>query len=220
MLFSGDLMFSVIFDMDGTLLDTQRISIPAWDYAGNRQGVKDMGNQISFVCGMNEAGSSAYVKAKFPEIDITVFKKDVHDYIAKNQVVRFKPGATELIDFLKEYNIKTAVASGSDYSAVRSNLLKVNAFDCFDVIVGGDSVKNGKPSPDIFLHTANMLGVSPESCLVFEDSANGIKAAHSAGMKCIGIPDVVPFSNEIKSLCTELKSFNDAIELLKSLYFQ
>ena len=82
--------------------------------------------------------------------------------------------------------------------------------------MGGHDVQNGKPAPDIFLLAAEKLGVAPESCFVFEDSANGIRAGHSAGMKCIGVPDIVPFSDDIKKLMlAELGSLSEAIELLK-----
>ena len=85
-------------------------------------------------------------------------------------------------------------------------------------MVFGDEVKNGKPAPDIFLKTASLIGAKPEECIVFEDSPNGIKAANKAGMKCIGIPDVIEFDNAIKSiLFAEYASMDESIELLKEL---
>lgn len=209
-------MFSVIFDMDGTLLDTQRICIPAWDYAGDKQGIEAMGNHIPYVCGMNELGWSSYLEDNFPGLDIITFKKDMREYININLKVKFMKGAPELMKFLKNKNIKMALASGSSMGSIVHHLTEVDALDSFDVIVSGKEVEHGKPAPDIFLLTAERLGVSPEECFVFEDSANGVKAAHAAGMKCIGIPDVVEFSEDVKKLMfAELSSLDEAIEVFK-----
>lgn len=209
-------MFSVIFDMDGTLLDTQRICVPAWEYAGKKQGILGMGNCIADVCGMNEIGSTAYLKQNFSELDIELFRKNVREYILENGKVIYKKGAEALISFLKENGIRLALASGSSHESINHHLNEVGATDVFDVIVGGKDVENGKPAPDIFLLAAQKLGTKPKDCFVLEDSENGIRAGHAAGMKCIGIPDVVPFSKEVRGLMTaHLSSLDEAIEIFK-----
>lgn len=211
-------MFSVIFDMDGTLLDTQRICIPAWDYAGEKQGVFNMGEHIPNVCGTNANGSSLYLKQNFPQINIEQFKVDAKEYIIKNLVVRFKPGAKELLDFLKQKGVKIALASGTSRPSVEHHLNEVGILNYFDVTVCGTEVENGKPAPDIFLKTAELMGVSPEDCFVFEDSENGIIAGYKAGMKCIGIADIVPFSSKVKELMyCELQSMEKAIGIFERM---
>ncbi len=210
--------FCVIFDMDGTLLDTQRICIPAWDYAGNLQGISNVGSHIPNVCGMNEAGWTAYLENSFIDMDIVSFKMAVKNYIRENLVIKFKPGAKELMDFLKSNNIKMAIASGSKCSEVKANLEKLGVLNYFDALTGGSDVENGKPAPDIFLNAARLLNVSPESCFVFEDSSNGILAGYRAGMKCIGIPDIVDFNSDIKKLMyTQLEDLSQAIYIFKKL---
>ena len=209
-------MFSVIFDMDGTLLDTQRICIPAWEYAGLLQGYKGVGSHIRNVCGMNKNGSDAYLKKNFPDIDVEKFKADAKQYISENGIVTFKKGAKELIGFLKQNNIKIGLATGTSRPSVMHHLNEVDATDWFDAIVCGTEVQNGKPEPDVFLKAAQLLSVKTEECFVFEDSENGIKAGSAAGMKCIGIADIVPFSEKIKPLMfKELESLDEAIEILK-----
>ncbi len=209
-------MFSVIFDMDGTLLDTQRICIPAWDYAGELQGFKNLGSHIPNVCGMNQNGWSNYLKTNFPTLDTDVFTQDARQYILDNGRVEYKKGAQELIAFLKQNNIKIGLASGSSRNSVEHHLNEVNATDVFDAVVAGNEVKNGKPAPDVFLLTAEKMGVNPKDCFIFEDSENGIKAGCAAGMKCIGIPDVVDFSSEVKALMfAHLEDLSKAIEILK-----
>lgn len=211
-------MLAVIFDMDGTLLDTQRICVPAWEWAGANQGLKGLGQHIPNVCGHNEPSWTKYLVDNFPTLNIPVFKKDVHDYIEEHLVVRFKSGGKQLLEFLKTNGFKIALASGSSHTSIDHHLNEVGATDFFDVTVGGVDVQNGKPAPDIFLLAAEQLGVEPKDCFVLEDSSNGIRAGYAAGMKCIGIPDLVQFPQEIKDMMyAELSSMEEAIPLFASL---
>lgn len=209
-------MFSVIFDMDGTLLDTQRICIPAWEYAGELQGFKNVGDCIFHVCGMNEKGWTDLLESRYPTIDTLSFKRDMRDYIIKNGKVVFRKGAKELLDFLKENHIKTAIASGSSKETINHHLNEVGATHYFDAIIGGNDIENGKPAPDIFLLAAKSIGAEPSDCFVFEDSENGVRAANNAGIKCIGFPDIIPFNNETKKLLfAEIDDLSKAIEIFK-----
>ena len=211
-------MISVIFDMDGTLLDTQRICIPAWDFAGEQQGFENVGYHIPFVCGQNEAGWSKYLLDHFPTIDLPKFKKDATDYIVEKLVVKYMPGAEELVKFLMDKGVKLAIASGSSHASIDHHLNAVGGTDYFDVKVGGADVKCGKPAPDIFLLAAEKLGADPKDCYVLEDSENGIRAGYAAGMKAIGVPDVAQFSQEVKALETkEFKSMFEVLEYFKTI---
>lgn len=211
-------MFSVIFDMDGTLLDTQKICIPAWDYAGEKQGLSNAGSLMPLVCGMNINGSNAVLRKHFPEIDLEKFRADAREYITKNLEVRFKNGAKELLYYLKARGIKIGLATGTSRPSTEHHLKEVGIIDAFDAIVCGTEVENGKPAPDIFLETARKMGVNPQDCFVFEDSPNGIIAGNKAGMKCIGVADVVPFRDKIKSLMyCELQNIAQAIEIFEKL---
>ena len=211
-------MFSVIFEMDGTLLDTQSICIPAWDYAGEMQGFCGVGSHIQYVCGMNEIGWTAYLEQNFGGMDIDLFKKTMRDYIIEKGKVTYKKGAEELISFLKEKGVKIALASGSSHNSINHHLKEVGATDVFSVIVGGKDVENGKPAPDIFLLAAEKLGVDTKDCFVLEDSGNGIRAGYAAGMKCIGIPDTVPFTEDVKELMVaHLSSLDEAIGIFEKL---
>ena len=210
-------MIGVIFDMDGTLFDTQKICILAWEYAGNLQGIKGVGESIVNVCGMNETGWTNYLKETYKNLETDSFKIAARDYIIKNGKVEFKKGAKELIAFLKENSIKIAIASGSSKTTVLKNLSKVGLNDVFDSVVGGDEVERGKPHPDIFLLASEKIGVNPEDCFVFEDSKHGIISGSCAGMKCIGIPDIVEFDEETKKLMyAKLSSLDEGIEIIRN----
>ncbi len=211
-------MYGVIFDMDGTLLDTQRIYIPAWDYAGEQQGFKNCGSHVKNLLGTNEETYTKYMFDNFKGVDSVRFKKDAAEYIRKNLVVKFKKGAEELIAYLRQNGIKYAIGSGAAVPLIRVYLEQIKANDLFDTLAGGDEIKNSKPAPDTFLLAAKKMGIPPENCFVFEDSDNGALAAHNAGMKCIGIPDIMDFSRETKALLyAELNNLAEAIEIFEEL---
>ena len=208
----------VIFDMDGTLLDTQKIYMPAWKYAGDIQGFPNMDKTALLLCGTNEIGWTNFLKEHFPTLDIEKFKSDAHIYVNENITIKYKDGVKETLDFLKEKGIKLGLASGTSRKNALFRLDTVNATHYFDATVCGNEVKNGKPAPEIFLKAAELLGASPNECIVFEDSDNGIKSAFNAGMKVIGIPDVKPFSQDIKAmLFAEFDTMDKAIKLLEEM---
>ena len=210
-------MISVIFDMDGTLLDTQRICIPAWEYAGRCQGFEGAGEHIYNVCGMNNQGSNQYIKDNFPNVDPEKFKEDERAYITQYGVVEYKKGAKELLEFLKEAGVKIALATGTSRPSVMHHLKAVDAEKYFDAIVCGGDVTNGKPAPDIFLLAAEKIGAEPRDCIVLEDSTNGVKAAVAAGMRCIGIPDIMPFAENIKALMfSHCRNLTEAMKIINA----
>lgn len=205
-------MFSVIFDMDGTLLDTQSICIPAWEYAGKLQGVDGMGAYMQYACGMNLAGGNRYLRENFPLLDVDRFRIDERVYIKENLVPAYKKGGKELMAFLEQHGVKMGLASGSTHKSIEHHFAIVGGYEKFSAVVGGADVENGKPAPDIFLLAAEKMGVDPKTCFVFEDSVNGIKAGVAAGMKSIGVEDVVAFDDATKSLLTaQFASLDEAI---------
>ena len=209
-------MFSVIFDMDGTLTDTQSVCIRAWDYAGELQGFKNAGESIKHVLGMNKEGWEAYLAEHFEGIDLLKFDTDMRQFIIDSGAPVLKKGAVELLEFLKQNGVKMAVASGSARYEIDWKLGETGIIDYFSAFAGGEEVKHCKPAPDVFLLAAERLGVKPEECFVFEDSSLGIKAGHTAGMKCIGVADVAPFTDEAKQIMfKELDSLDEAISILK-----
>lgn len=211
-------MFSVIFDMDGTLLDTQRICISAWDEVGLNYGIENLGAHIPYVCGMNQAGWTGYLREHFPEMDVDSFAVEAREYIIKNQVVRYKKGARELIEFLKKNDIKIGIASGSSRESIVHHLNEVGVPELLKYTAGGPDVEHGKPAPDVFLLCAERMGINPKDCFIFEDSANGIKAGFAAGMKCIGIPDIVEFDEDTRKLMfAHLNDFTEAIPIFEKL---
>lgn len=210
-------MINVIFDMDGTLLDTQKIYVPAWEEVGRRYGFEGMGKLVPHLCGVNNETCKKMAKAHYPTIDYDSFKKDVHKYVKENCVVKFKKGAKELLDFLKVNNIKFGLASGTERGPLMERLSAVGAENDFEAIVCGSEIENGKPAPDIFLKVAELMGVDPETCIVFEDSPLGIRAAATAGMKAVGIFDIAPFDEVRHLMYKELNHLGEAIQMIEEM---
>ena len=211
-------MISIIFDMDGTLLDTQGICVPAWEWAGKNQGIFGCGEYVKFVVGKNEETVRKYIAETFPTIDIDRFRKEIKLYTKKYGQKEYKKGAGELLEYLKAKKIRMAIASGSTSKVVKELMTYVGGLGYFEALVGGEETKNCKPHPEVFLKAAERLGVNPSNCIVFEDSPYGIEAAKSAGMRVIGIPDIAPFDDETKAKCFKvLNSLDEVISIFEEL---
>jgi HAD superfamily hydrolase (TIGR01509 family) len=132
--------------------------------------------------------------------------------------VTFKAGLGELLDFLESRRIRKAVATSSCRESAMKKLAAGGLIDRFQIIITGDDVRSGKPAPDIFLAAAEKLNAPVGRCLVFEDSENGVYAAHRAGIPVIMIPDVKQPTKEAASLAFKIfPSLADAMPFLRKL---
>ena len=102
-----------------------------------------------------------------------------------------KEGAYEVLTYLREHGYKVALATSTPWETVEDHLARTDMAGYFDVIVTGDMIENGKPAPDIYLLAAERLGVDPADCVGVEDSPNGVRSVHAAGMRAVMIPDMV-----------------------------
>ena len=197
---------AIIFDVDGTLLDTEKIYMRAWREAGALFGYTVTHEVLMKTRAVQKAIA---VKAfqdgcgeDFPYEDVRVERMRIGEqliYSATPQEL-LKEGVLEVLEQLKRQGIPMAVASSTAYDQTVAHLEHAGLLHYFQVIVGGDMIKLGKPNPDIFLKAAQLLGAEPEACVVVEDSPAGIKAAYAAKMKPILIPDVVPANEETTAM--------------------
>ena len=192
---------NVIFDMDGVIFDSERAYIAAYKKLAPKYGLNDF-EVIHRAC-MDSIGANrqktkeiffAYVGHEF---DYLAYREDVQVELNKNDYV-IKPGVYEIFDWLREIGAKIALASSTREVSVRKSLGKADLVKYFDQIVCGDMVSHSKPHPEIFLKAAEKLQVAPETCYVIEDSFNGIRAAHAAGMHPIMVPDILQPDEEIR----------------------
>jgi beta-phosphoglucomutase family hydrolase len=181
---------AVIFDMDGTLIDSTKADFLAWQKLFSFYGKSLTYEEYIPLLGIK---SAQVVKDYLPvkndeEIQMALTQKLVffHEYIAENGIYPV-PYADVFLKQIKQLNIPVALATSSRKAKMEMVMTKVELVTLFDAIVTGGDVKNGKPSPDIFIKAAEKLGVRPQDCIVFEDASNGVKAAKNAFMKCIAL---------------------------------
>ena len=208
-----------IFDMDGTLFDTEKLYRQAWMDVAEEFGEQKNPAVASAVSGTNLDGYTRQIIKKFyPNIDaekyIARVLEVVRDVPEKN--LELMAGVEEILHFFKSAGVAMAVASSAPVAVIEKNLARSNLRGYFQTLVGGDSVVHGKPAPDIFLLAAKRLNLAPNDCCVFEDSFNGIRAAATAGCAAIMIPDTVQPNDEIKNLCTAIfPNLNEARRALE-----
>lgn len=183
---------AVVFDLDGTLVDSMPAHFEAWCDALSLYGASGIFKEDVF---MAMGGR--------PTRDIVVEINDEYDLHLNPEAVAFAKREAflkrlstigvidEVIEFaksLRERKIPMAIASGGSRLAVEKTLSMVGISDWFDEVVTADDVPVGKPEPDVFLHAARLLGVDPSLCLALDDAPAGILAAQRAGMQVVSIP--------------------------------
>lgn len=195
---------AVIFDMDGLMLDTERIALRALADAAASLGYP-WREEIGFaMVGLNSRDSDAILLRHLgPDHAIAPLRKAFNEYYLSALAagpIPLMPGLMELLDFLEGAGIAKAVATSTRSQQARYKLDKAGIGGRFPTLVGGDQVQHGKPAPDIFLAAAARLNTPPQACLVLEDSAPGVAAALAAGMRVIMVPDVIAPSPDVVAL--------------------
>ena len=212
---------AVIFDMDGTMLDTEHVKEEGLKHVGETLNVKIDDQTLTQIRGTNNTRLKEILCNKFEGLNVEKLLETREKYVEKyfeNNPIEPKKGLLELLEFLKNHDYKMAVASSSNLEVIKKYLKKVGVIDYFDIIMGGDLVKNGKPDPEIYSKCIEQLNLSREECIGVEDTANGVLSIHRAGMKPIMIPDLENPSEEIENLVyAKLESLADVIPLLKEI---
>lgn len=199
---------TIIFDMDGTLFDTEQISRLAWLEYGKQKSLPVTEEFILSLIGRSRQSAQVmfdhYMPNHFDEDDAFKF---IHEFMREYKMIHGplpKTNLKQLLSQLKDKGYRIALCSSSGTKSIEMNLNYVGIMEDFDVIVNGSMVSNGKPAPDIYLLTAEKLGVKPNECLVIEDSKNGIISGHKAGMDVIMVVDMIEPDDELRNICLEV----------------
>lgn len=183
---------AILFDMDGVLVDSEPIH-----FKSNCITLEKYCNiTLEYEYYKQFIGSTIAYMWKRVVDDFHIVEYTADDLLKLNDAALQElvekdgyppiPGAAECVREWKQAGYLLAVASSSKREKILQNIKRLGIADCFDRIVSGMELEHPKPSPDIFLEAAKLLEVKPEECLVIEDSGNGVKAAVSAGMACLG----------------------------------
>jgi HAD superfamily hydrolase (TIGR01509 family) len=195
---------AVILDMDGTLLDTESIYIRTFLETSTTLGYPLEETFLHGLVGLPGADFQSRLRAhlgeEFP------YAEHRQMYLARrtellDQGIPIKPGALELIAHLEETGTPMAIATAATRANAHENLTRSGLMHRFPVILTRDDVEHSKPRPDLFLRAAAGLGIDPAHCVAVEDSHNGVRAAHAAGMMTVMVPDILTASDEIRAMC-------------------
>lgn len=209
---------AVIFDMDGTLVDSERLYQIAIARAGNALGYDVTGETSARMVGrpgeyarqilQQEFGEDFPIRAFFDHCRATVLE-------LSESGVPLKPGATELLIDLSNAGTKLAVATSTRRDHALARLSHAGLLSFFETVVARDDVTHGKPHPESYTRAAAGLGVLPATCLAVEDSPTGVQAAHAAGIRTIMVPDVLaPSDNDRARSFAVLSDLHAVLHLL------
>lgn len=207
-----------IFDMDGLLLDTERLYVECTELTCARFGVPHTQELEDALAGTNGPRAEAVLHGFFPDIDAAAMLRECNDRVRQllEREVPLKPGARELPAFFRARGVRTAVASSTEKSLVLRNLRLAGLDTLFDAVVSGEEVRRGKPAPDIFLYAAERIGCAPEDCYVFEDSISGCRAGFAAGCSTVMVIDLFQPTEDVRAgcaaVCRSLPEARAAIE--------
>ena len=195
---------AVIFDMDGTLVGTETVSQKAWGEAFRRAGVEDSSSISLGFIGCNVASNTqTLIKVLGSEERALQAYKDHDEVFAALSPTELeaKPGALETVEAVRADGYLVALATSTHCEKAHARLARFGLDGKFDAMIFGDEIKHSKPDPEIFLLAAAALDVKPGLCVVVEDSLNGVRAGHAAGMHVIMVPDLVEPTEEITGMC-------------------
>ncbi|MDD5702653.1 MAG: HAD family phosphatase [Dehalococcoidales bacterium] len=186
---------AVIWDMDGVIVDTAEHHFNSWRYAFERQGVTFTREDFQQVFGQrNDAIISRIMAGNVTREKMDSIAQDKEENFrqtVKNDL-RPLPGVIALLTTIKDNGMLSAVASSAPSENIRLILTGLGIEDCFQAVVYGDEVTEGKPSPLGFLLAGRKLGVEPRDCIVIEDAVAGVQAAKRGGMHCIAVTNTHP----------------------------
>ncbi len=199
---------AVIFDMDGLLVDTESMFRDVMMEVSARRGLDLPPEVFLRMVGLQRDGSRAVAMAHFgDDFDYEPWITEIWDLAhARIEVeVVVKAGVVELLDFLDAKGLPRAVCTSSSHATVARQLTPGGLLPRFQAVIAAGDYDRGKPHPDPFLAAALRLDVDPAHCLALEDSHNGVRAAHAAGMMTIMVPDLLEATEEMQALCVAVK---------------
>ncbi len=210
---------TIIFDMDGVIFDTERLILSCWQIEAVKYDIPNIENTFKACIGTDVDTTrrilfDTYGK-DFPYDKFRTEYRDLFYRKIEKNGIPVKRGVREILSFLKVNGYRTGLASSTRREVVEQELTDAGLRNFFEVIVGGDMVKRGKPEPDIYQKACEQMLVEPEESYAIEDSKNGILSAKAAGLKVLHVPDILEPDEEMKELADEI--FEDLIQVRKFL---
>lgn len=192
---------AVIFDMDGVIFDSERMVLVCWEKLAEKYHLSRMREAYMPCIGVNDARMKEIMKdfygRDFPHDAFREEASALFHEMVRQEGLPVKKGVRELLAYLTKRNIPVGLASSTRLALVTEELTAAGLYEYFQAVTGGDQLKRSKPEPDIYLMACEKLGVGPEETYAVEDSYNGIRSAHSAGMMPVMVPDLLQPTEEM-----------------------
>ncbi len=213
----SDKIKAIIFDMDGVILDSESISDITWEKAAAEKGLK-VNDEILNACrGTNKNDTMTILKKYYGgDFDSEAFLErtsELFHEIEEKDGIPLLPYAKEILSYLKP-RYRLALASSTRGPTVERQLRAAGVIDYFETRTTGEQVEHSKPNPEIYLMACKSIGMKPEECVAIEDSLNGIRSAHAAGLHPVMVIDKVQPNEEIKKMC---ENIFDSLDGLKEI---
>lgn len=184
----------VVFDVDGLMIDTESVWKNAFDKAGDKYGIPNLGDTLfPSLIGKRLEDEQELLDRLLPS---DIQNQLINEWRqiglgALEREVPVKPGLYEMLDYLEQHHIKMAVATTTRRELTEKRLKKIGVYDRFDYVLCGDEVTKRKPDPEIYLSVLHKMNTKAENVIVLEDSSVGVEAAYRAGIDCIQVPDLI-----------------------------
>lgn len=208
---------AIIFDMDGVILDSESISDITWEKAAAEKGLKVSEEILNACRGANKNDTIITLKKYYgADFDSEAFLErtsELFHEIEEKDGIPLLPYAKEILEYLKT-RYRLALASSTRGPTVERQLRTAGVLDFFETRTTGEMVEHSKPNPEIYLMACKSIGMEPGECAAIEDSLNGIRSAHAAGLHPIMVIDKVQPTREIKKMC---ESIFDSLDGLKAI---
>ena len=209
----------VIFDMDGTLFDTEMISKLAWEAVGKKYKLPISDEFVLKLIGLTPSNAQVvydtYMPKGWPQEEAFQYHEDfIYDYRIRNGIPP-KGDLHKVLRTLKEKGYRLGLATSARHENMMFNLEMADIKKYFDIMLSAEMMERGKPDPDIYFKTMQGMNVNPQDCIIIEDSYNGIRSAHASGATVVMIPDMLQPDEEIKSMCDyQFEKLEDILTLL------
>lgn len=211
----------VLFDMDGTMLDTEPISMTCWRKSASHFDITIDDKLMNTFFGKNLTGIEEILRNAFgideEAVKIVEGRQEYYRAYLGEHGAPLKPGLIEILEYLKSKKIPAVVCTSTDKVTGERLLKKVGVYDYFDDFVYGDMVTRTKPDPQGFLMAAEAIGMDPSECLVIEDSPNGILAGKATGGYVIFVPDKIDLPTDVREgITAEMASLHEIIDWIEA----
>ncbi len=204
-------MKAVLFDMDGVLIDTEKLYNICWRQASGELGFSLSDDEILSLRSCDISVAAPYFGGEDGYRAVRARRKELMAALIEKEGISLKKGADKVSSRLHEMGLVTAVVTATPLKRAIGYLEETGLRDGFDTVLSAKDVKRGKPFPDVYIHACEMLGLPPSECIAVEDSPNGLRSAHDAGLFTVMVPDLTPPDSETEKYTHAVAEDLDAL---------